>query len=321
MLLNRECIPDVVLNDYFFDQDHFSLKGLIGRLTTAARQMNRTNMTVIYTRSNTCIHGIPTHAADGNLALKDFSALERLRHLVHENVDELVVEHLSVLKSEAMLSSAVKTWSKHCHKRILLLLVDMSSASALEWTNYARMCVEQHVRETQGKSFILLLHYPLSSTHFQSCYPSLFLGGWEHYFLDGVGSKEQSLGIEHLIEAACRRNRANDPSQLERTTSRICNSVQTLLPRVIPHVASQKLFYPHQGKHGQVSFVDRTSLLQSVMNATVGGTHIATILCMKFARMWVNHALMICMRRATDGLVRGTTLFDYVHGKCPCRDV
>jgi hypothetical protein len=280
---------------------------LIGKLTAAAQKTNRTSLTVVYTRSDACIYGIPTHAADGSLVLNDISAVERLRDLAHEIVDELIVEHLSVLKSEAMLTSAIESWTKNSRKRILLLLVDMSSPSASERTNYARMCVEQHVRETEGKSFILVLHYPPSSTQNQSCYPSLFLGGWEHYFLDGVGSQGQSSGIEHLIEAACRGDRADDPRQLERTTLRICNTVQTLLPRVIPHVASQKLFYSHQGKHGQASFVDRTSLLQSVMNSTVGGTHIASILCMKFARMWANHALLFCMRRATEGLVRGTT--------------
>ena len=264
-------------------------------------------MTVVCTRSSACIHSIPTYAANKTVNLEHPGAVDRLRCLVHEKVDDLVVEHLSILKSEAMLSSTIDSWTKDERKKILLLLVDMSSSSAFERTNYTRMCVEQRLRETEEKSFILLLHYPPSSAHRQLCYPALFLGGWEHFFLDGVGSQGLSLGIEQLIEAACRCGKGDDPRQMEQLTSCFSQFILTLLPRVIPHVASQKIFYRRQEKNGRSSFVDRTSMLLAVMNATAGSSNVATIVCSKFARMWASRGLLNSMNKASEGLLLGTT--------------
>jgi hypothetical protein len=60
-----------------------------------------------------------------NLVLKDPVAADRLRQLVHGDLDALVVENLSVVKSEAALSSAVEAWVESDAK-LMVLMVDMS---------------------------------------------------------------------------------------------------------------------------------------------------------------------------------------------------
>ena len=259
---------------------------------------------LIHSGTDACIHNIPTHNANRNLTLEDPSGVKRLCDFVHDNLDELVVENLSVLKSEAMLRSAVESWAKNGQKRIFVLLVDISTSYAFEKTNYARMCVERNVDGIGGKSFVLLLHYSSSGRDGRSCYPALFLGGWEHFFLDGIGS-HQCLGIEYLIEAACKS--AGESTELERITSHISDSARHLLPRILPHVASQKLFYPNQEKNGQRSFVNRTKMLQDVLKTRVGKSDVATILTQKFAATWADYGLLNSMRRATKGLLLGTT--------------
>ena len=58
---------------------------------------------------------------------------------------------------------------------------------------------ESEVRCSSGincsKMMILLLHFP-PSLFTQSCYPSLFLHGWEHYYLDSIGQVHSTVNIE-----------------------------------------------------------------------------------------------------------------------------
>lgn len=301
----RNCIPETIVTDYF-EQEHFSLKALVASCVDRAESDNRTNLSIVFTRTDASIHSIPTHNVNRNLTLNDPVAAGRLCQLVHDNLDELLVENLTVLKSEAALSSAIESWAKNDTK-IMILLVDMSTKDAFEKVNYTRMCVEQNVEGIDGKTFILLLHYPLSGRDGTSCYPALFLGDWEHFYLDGIGSQDQLLRIEDLIEAACKGGNSGKLVEQDEVTACIADSSMDLLKRVLPHVASQKLFYPGQLGDGENSFNIRMKVLQDVLKCPLGNVETAKILCHKFAKMWAEHGLLNSMQQATNGLLLGTT--------------
>ena len=135
--IQRHCIPATIVADYF-EQEHFSLKGLVGRLADSAECSNQASLSIVFTRSDASIHSIPSHNVNRNLVLKDPVAAERLRRLVYADLDMIVVENLSVVKSESALSSAVESWVKS-QAKIMLLLVDMSTSCAFEQVNYVRM--------------------------------------------------------------------------------------------------------------------------------------------------------------------------------------
>ena len=56
------------------------------------------------------------------------------------------------------------------------------------------------------KLFVLLLHFP-PSMFFDACYPSLFLRGWNHYYLDTIGHTPSLtpgvVNIEEWFERCC----------------------------------------------------------------------------------------------------------------------
>lgn len=241
-----------------------------------------------------------------NLALKDPVAAERLRRLVYADLDMIVVENLSVVKSETALSSAVKSWVKS-QAKIMLLLVDMSSSCGFEQVNYVRMLAEQHLGGIHGKSFILLLHYPSSGRDGASCYPARFLGGWEYFYLDGIGNEDQLLGIDDLIEAACKHGSIGQFDDTDGIRNRISDSAKLLIRRILPHIAGQKLFYPEQVKDGRHSFSTRLKILNDVLKTRVGRSEVEEILCRKFATIWSEHGLLSSMKQATNGLLLGTT--------------
>jgi hypothetical protein len=172
------------------------------------------------------------------------------------------------------------------------------------------MCVEQHVSPGTGKSFTLLLHYSPSSSLQSRCYPALFLGGWEHVFLDSVGNDSSSFDVDQFIALAC-RDSDHDSLSLshdDESTMSVRESIQALLPRVLPHLASQNFFYRHQqGTQDHDAFYRRKSRLDDIMHTMVGDATVGDILCGKFSAMWFEHALLRTTRTASEALLRGTT--------------
>lgn len=178
--------------------------------------------------------------------------------------------------------------------------------------NFIRMCVEQHVSEGTGKSFTLLLHYSPSSSLQSRCYPALFLGGWEHVFLDSVGNDSSSFDVDQFIALAC-RDGVHDHDSLsfghdDESTMSVRESIQALLPRVLPHLASQNFCYRNQeGTQDDDTFYRRKSRLDAIMRTMVGDATVGEILCEKFSAMWFEYALVRATRTASEALLRGTT--------------
>lgn len=168
------------------------------------------------------------------------------------------------------------------------------------------MCVEQQIGDKAGKSFTLLLHYSPSSSIQARCYPALFLGGWEHIFLDGVGNDNSLFGVDQFIALACRDT---DCATLEsgKEASCVLESVHILLLRALPHLASQNLFYRVQNTHDRDLFRHRRIRLEGLMYTKVGDSTIGGILCEKFATLWFENALLRTMRKASEALLKGTT--------------
>jgi hypothetical protein len=176
--------------------------------------------------------------------------------------------------------------------------------------NFIRMCAEQHLSAGTGKSFTLLLHYSPSSSLQPRCYPALFLGGWDHVFLDSVGNDSSSFDVDQFIALACRDG---DPDSVslrhdDASTISVRHSIQALLPRVLPHLASQNFFYRNQqDTQDHETFYHRKSRLDAIMHTMVGDATIGDVLCRKFSAMWFEYALLHTTRTASEALLRGTT--------------
>ncbi len=75
--------------------------------------------------------------------------------------------------------------------------------------NHLRVMIEEaefQTTPTSKKLFVLLLHFP-PAMFFDSCYPSLFLRGWNHYYLDSIGHCPSlhpgQLDIEEWLQRCC----------------------------------------------------------------------------------------------------------------------
>jgi len=296
---NRSRLPIYLISAYFL-QEHFSLNRLLSRVESNDQQHNQSSFTMLYTRTDATIHSIPSMFPDGTVA-ETFS-FKLFHRFVSENSTRCVVEHLSKIRNEASLRSFLEAWIQSDTKSMCLILVDMSRNESVESTNFVRMLAEQLLVGTRKKSFILLLHYPASLEQGLTWYPALFLGGWNHIFLDNIGVKETSIDLEYLIRAACESENLDEGI----IHSQLASTVTMLLPRVLPHVASRMWLYPKQDG-GQSLFSARKTRISRLMKTEVGKATISQILCEKYARMWSMQALLATINGLTFGLLQGTS--------------
>jgi hypothetical protein len=122
----RSRIPRELI-DAYFEQEHFSLKRLVKRYSS-----KENSLTIVHTRSDQYIHRIPGLSADRSNAYEATDAIDIVSKFVHELPHELIVEHLSRLRSEASIRGAIRVWSQHEIRNVFLLLVDMSAEGALD---------------------------------------------------------------------------------------------------------------------------------------------------------------------------------------------
>ena len=76
--------------------------------------------------------------------------------------------------------------------------------------NHLRVMIEEAEAQSPptstSKLFVLLLHFP-PAMFFDACYPTLFLRGWNHYYLDTIGHESVlhhgQLDIKEWFERCC----------------------------------------------------------------------------------------------------------------------
>ena len=95
-----------------------------------------------------------------------------------------------------------------------------------ETVNHLRVMIEE--AETLAvpmscKLFVLLLHFP-PVMFFDACYPSLFLRGWSHYYLDSIGRSSSAhhgtLDIEEWFQRCCFPEKSKRERERERGRER-----------------------------------------------------------------------------------------------------
>lgn len=295
----------MVLVDRYFSTEHFSLKIFLER----ALDDDQSQLLIVHTRTDAGIHSIPSYNPSKLSVGSEHSDREAVRNLLCKDELSIIVEHMDSLRSESMVRKTLGNWV-HGTQRMFLLLVDMSKTKATENVNYIRMCIEQI--PLQGKIFVLLLHYPPSSSISLASYPALFLGRWRHTFLDGVGQTGPMLGLSESIRFACDGTHSTSTNDNRRPNSQMCSALSQIMPTVLSHLASrQQVLYKGQEvcclSCEAGSFSARLNFLTDVMSTTIGGNTLGDILCKLFAGYWLEQCLESTVRTACMRLQNGTT--------------
>ena len=121
---------------------------------------------------------------------------------------------------------------------VMLIVINMQY-STVEIVNHLRIMIEEaeaqfHSSEELNKLFVVLLHFP-PEMFFNHCYPSLFLSGWDHYYLDTIAPPEEKgvIDICQWFSHCCGAVNRKNPAEF------LDKPLQELMEEAIPALAAQ----------------------------------------------------------------------------------
>lgn len=156
-------------------------------LLTCRNLLRSPNKVVCFTRSSPLIHQLPTRFPLP--MMKDIlNPVDKIRNFVFEDTDKLIMCKLSSLQSQSSMQELLRDFVSSDTAEVCVLLANMQETTQ-KTINHIRVMIEEAELATptlHWKVFVLLLHFP-PAQFFQHCYPTLFLKGWDHCYLDTIG--------------------------------------------------------------------------------------------------------------------------------------
>ena len=211
--------------------------------------------------------------------------------------------------------------------QLLLLIANMQEITK-KMINHLRIMIEEAESKTTNtnKLFVLLLHFP-PVMFFSPCYPSLFLQGWGHHYLDTVAcgtltseGVKPVVNIKEWFHYSC-----FSQSSLESTDGdHMISVLEQFLAEAVPIIASRvPLIFIENGTTKVMEASQRTQLLKQLLHKKGFGVLLAT----KFRSYWtprvmVEHIQKVpklmyaqeCTLNITDSIqsIVRSTFFDFL---------
>ena len=237
-----------------------------------------------------------------------------LKTIVYCDLSELVVCKLEGAQSQRSIKESLKTFMES-DKMVMFLLANMQEVSR-NTVNHLRVMIEEEEaiakESSRPKLFLLVLHFP-PSMFFTACYPSLFLEGWDHYYLDTI-AHGLSIGIVDSVKwfyMSCIPSEQNTSS----VEDPFFKMLKHLLHQSIPHVVSRLSFgsdYSTRRPFNQkMTPLARSKALQRLFDTEVGDA-----LCHHFQSYWKAEVMTEYLHRAVKFTQAGKTtlnITDSIH--------
>ena len=223
-------------------------------------------------------------------------------HLFHE-VSQLLVCKVEGSQSQRSVRRMLKDfWGSV--KDVMFLLVNMQEVSR-NTVNHLRVMIEEEeaavTTTVKPKLFLVLLHFP-PAMFFTACYPSLFLEGWDHYYLDTIahGLPHGIVNSVEWLHMSCFHTGKN-PSTIKDS---FFEMLKHLLPQSIPHVVSRLSFGSDHSRpfNRPMTPLARSEMLQKLFDTELGDT-----LCHHFRSYWKAEVMTEYLHRAVKFTQTGQT--------------
>ena len=212
--------------------------------------------------------------------------------LTNETIKDLVLDDPSVgmvhklsNKPQYSIRELLRTFTGSKNAKLLLLIANMAEVT-VPMVNHLRIMIEEAENQSQSplqpKLFVLLLHFP-PHKFLKPCYPTLFLRGWDHYYLDTIGHHHASgvIDVEDWFSHCCFP--PGNESDIKAEDS-LVQTTRGLLDETIPIVLSRVPFSSHEGFpfNGHFTISQRDGLLHELLITK----EVGVILCKLFRSYW-----------------------------------
>ena len=241
-----------------------------------------------FTRSSTLVHELPPFH-DGIE-----SSHSELLQIALWPPKKLVICKLTNTVSQAKLQDVLKNFASSMIHEVLIVIVDMQQTS-IQVVNHLRIMMEEVENGSSPsgnpeKITVLLLHFQ-PTMFFEPCYPSLFLQGWGHYYLDTIvpGTVEGSIDIKDWFECCYSSQQPHVPTSLQHV-------LRFLLQESVPVLSSRVVFTSNDCGcfNKAMSELERCTVLRTLFNEK----EVGYILCDLFSSYWKPSVMRRHLERA-----------------------
>ena len=169
---------------------------------------------------------------------------EVLRRFVFDKPDLLYVCKLSGVSTRSSFQELITGFIQSSVTKVCLILGNMQEVSK-KIINHVRIMIEESeiLYPESQKVFIVLLHFPPDQL-FSACYPSLFLQGWDHVYLDTIACSRED-GIVDISDWFWQCCCLQEPLKQDDKDSLLL-SLKGMLPQAIPVISSRLIFGARQ---------------------------------------------------------------------------
>ena len=220
---------------------------------------------------------------------------------------------LSSVHSHRRLIESLRVFYTASDKCILLLVASMQEFST-KAINHLRVMIEETENQAypSNKLVVLLLHFP-SSMFPHGCYPSLFLDGWDHYYLDAIShsSAHGLIDTEKWLLKCCSPNLSfmhlEQSTNLERS---LLTVLHHFLPEAVRVLASRLVLQSSCGPFNKtVNISQRRGMLKSLLF----DKGIGHILCDRYLSYLTPSVLMEYLQTAAKTAQRRESTANLTH--------
>ena len=225
------------------------------------------------------IHQFPTEypyidATDGDKKL--------LEKYVFPDLDCLMLCKISLGHSQSKIQTLLSEFVSSNSRSIFVFVMNMQEVTK-KMVNHLRIMIEEAERQAErlskqsSKLFVLLLHFP-PVNFFKACYPTFFLHGWDHYYLDTIAcatqTKEAIVNIKDWFCHCCSIPSQTSESEMDTAVREI------LLPEAVPILASRVFFA--STVYGTMNVSEKTEFIETLLF----DRELGDILSTKFCTYW-----------------------------------
>lgn len=234
-----------------------------------------------FTRSSPLIRQLPnefpTHGSPVHQTQEDF-----LKQYLCDDIGALMLCKLSSRHSQTYLEDILKSFTLS-DRKVLIFIVDTGTTfyqqsptieqkKLKENISHLRMMIEEAEARYLSdlfKIFVILIHFPPARLLTKPCYPTLFLQGWDHFYLDTIadgaltrsGTTASVINIEKWLHSCLVQSKKGSLEVNEMEPN-----IKDILRDAIPLVASRLTLRSKESNY--TNFLDvsnKTSALKHIL--------------------------------------------------------
>ena len=267
----------------------------------------RVNKALCFTRMSAAILHLPAQYPVPQIMTKQ-SDLSVVKCLISDHESSVVIRRLSTIRTQKSMEGVIKDVVKDDNVKVCVLIANLEHCSK-KIINHVRILIEEIETELQThKLFIILLCFP-PRQFFHPVYPSLYLKGWDHYYLDKIGDYPSTNTTVNIQEWFVR---CLQPSTTE--MSSLTETVREMLPQSVSEIVSHVHFGSKPGKsiNCHMSVSDRSEIINDLLQ----GKGMGEVICEKFCRIWTPKLMLHYLEETAKlSLMRESTvsMTDSIH--------